>query len=151
LKSSESHQLTFAFANNSKEGGQASKADVSAGKAYLLHYDDLNLMKETDARTDSGRDVSAENLLEKVASLPNLATALLRVARNKGASGVEGLNVQEVVAHSQQLPPKVQRALLQGKFSRSQRGYRPTGGRSLYEHLYTYCTLGDHAARVIRS
>lgn len=104
------------FADNSQESGQAPKADVSAGKAYLLYQADINLMNETDARTDSGGDVSAENLLEEVASLPNLATALLRVASNKGASGVDGLNVQEVVEHAQQLLPKVQRALLLGNF-----------------------------------
>jgi group II intron reverse transcriptase/maturase len=120
LKSSESHQLTLAFADNSapkgRESGQASKADVSAGKAYLLYQADANLMNETDARIDSGGELSVENLLEEVASLPNLAAALLRVARNKGAPGVDGLSVQEVVEHAQQLLPKVQRALLQGNF-----------------------------------
>jgi group II intron reverse transcriptase/maturase len=116
LKSSESHQLTFAFADNSQESGQASRADVSAGKAWLLYQADANLMNETDARMDSGGEVSASNLLEEVASLPNLATALLRVASNKGAPGVDGLSVQQVVEHAQQLLPKVQRALLQGNF-----------------------------------
>ena len=52
MKSSESHQLAFAFADNSQESGQTSKADVSAGKAYLLYQADVNLMNETDARID---------------------------------------------------------------------------------------------------
>ena len=90
--------------------------DVSAGKAYLLHQADANLMNETDARIDSSGELSAENLLEEVASLPNLATALLRVASNKGAPGVDGLSVQQVVEHAQQVLPKVQLALLQGNF-----------------------------------
>lgn len=104
------------FADNSQESKPSSQADVSAGKAYLLHQADANLTNETDARIDSSGAVSAENLLEEVASLPNLAAALLRVASNKGASGVDGLSVDEVVEHAQQLPPKVQRALLQGNF-----------------------------------
>ena len=88
MRSSESRQLAFTFADNSprkdRESGQTSKADVSAGKAYLLHQADVNLTNETDARIDSGGDCSAANLLEEVASLPNLAVALLRVASNKG-------------------------------------------------------------------
>ena len=116
MKSSESRQLAFAFADNSRESGPASNADVSAGKAYLLYHADTNLTNETDARVDSGGERSSENLLEEVASLPNLATALLRVASNKGAPGVDGLSVAEVVEHAQQLLPKVQRALLQGNF-----------------------------------
>jgi len=55
-------------------------------------------------------------LFEKVASLPNLAAALLRVASNEGAPGVDGLSVAEVVEHAPQLLPKIQRALLQGNF-----------------------------------
>lgn len=120
MRSSESRQLAFTFADNSprkdRESGQTSKADVSAGKAYLLHHADANLTNETDARIDSGGDCSAANLLEEVASLPNLAAALLRVASNKGAPGVDGRSVDEVVEHAQQLLPKVQRALLQGNF-----------------------------------
>lgn len=116
MKSSESHQLTFAFADNSKESKQSSKADVSAGKAYLLYQADVNWMAESDARTELGGKLSTENLLEEVASLPNLATALLRVARNKGAPGVDGQNVEEVVEHAPRLLPKVQQALLQGNF-----------------------------------
>ncbi len=104
------------FADNSRESRPDSKADVSAGQAYLLHQADANLTTEADARIDSGGEVSAENLLEEVASLPNLAVALLQVARNKGAPGVDGLSVQEVVEHAQLLLPKVQRALLQGNF-----------------------------------
>jgi hypothetical protein len=116
LKSSESRQLAFAFADNSQESRHTPKADVSAGKAYLLYQADANLTTETDARIDSGGEPSAENLLEEVASLPNLAVALLRVASNKGAPGVDGLCVAEVVEHAPQLLPKVQRALLQGNF-----------------------------------
>ena len=116
MKSSESRQLAFAFADNSQESRHTPKADVSAGKAYLLYQADANLTTETDARIDSGGEPSAENLLEEVASLPNLAVALLRVASNKGAPGVDGLCVAEVVEHAPQLLPKVQRALLQGNF-----------------------------------
>lgn len=118
MKSSESRQLAFAFAGNSPRGesGQASKADVSAGKAWLLYQAESNLTNETDARVDSGGDFSSANLLEEVASLPNLAMALLRVVKNKGAPGVDGLSVKEVVEHARQLLPKVRQALLSGNF-----------------------------------
>lgn len=104
------------FADNPQGSWDASKADVSVGRAYLLHQASLDLTNETDAGTDSGGDCSAENLLEEVASLPNLAAALLQVARNQGAPGADGLGVQEVVEHAPDLLPKVQRALLEGTY-----------------------------------
>lgn len=120
MKSSESRQLAFAFADNwSRKGLQSrqdSKADASSGKAWLLHQADANLTDETDARIDPGGEPSAENLLEEVASLPNLAAALLQVARNKGAPGMDGQSVEEVVEHAWQLLPKVQKSLLGGNF-----------------------------------
>ena len=50
------------------------------GQEYLQHQAEVNLADETDTRAaDSGQ------LLERVAWLPNLARALLKVASNKGA------------------------------------------------------------------
>jgi group II intron reverse transcriptase/maturase len=51
-------------------------------------------------------------LLERVASPSNLAEALLHVARNKGAPGVDGKSVEEVVAHARRLLPMLRRELL---------------------------------------
>lgn len=105
------------FADNSQEIGVEPKADVSAGRSFLEHQAKVNLTNETDARMDSAGAPSSENLLEQVASLPNLAEALLRVARNKGAPGVDGQDVQEAIEHAHELLPQVQQALLQETFS----------------------------------
>jgi RNA-directed DNA polymerase len=116
LKSSGSGQLTFGFADNPKGSRHDSKSDVSDGKAYLMQQADLNLTNETDARTDRHWESPGDDLLDEVASLPNLATALLRVARNKGAPGVDGKSVAKVVEHARDLLPRIQKALLQGNY-----------------------------------
>jgi RNA-directed DNA polymerase len=107
------------FADNSpsKEGesGAGPKADASAGRLYLLHEADRNLTSETDAPAED-RDASHDRLLERVASLPNLARALLFVARNKGAAGVDGVSTAEVVGAAPDLLPKIRQALITGTY-----------------------------------
>jgi RNA-directed DNA polymerase len=77
----------------------------------LLHQAEVNLMDETDTRTtDSGQ------LLERVAWLPNLARALLKVASNKGAPGVDGESVQSAVEHAPQLLADLHLALIEGTY-----------------------------------
>ena len=103
------------FADNSQESQSRPKADVSAGRLYLLHEADRNLTNETDAPADD-RDTSHDRLLERVASLPNLARALLFVARNKGAAGVDGVSTEEVVEAAPHLLPKIRQALISGTY-----------------------------------
>jgi RNA-directed DNA polymerase len=103
------------FADNSKESGDDPKTDVSAGRAYLLHEADHNLTNETDAPAED-RDDSHDRLLERVASLPNLARALLFVARNKGAAGVDGISTAEVVEAAPELLSKIRQALISGTY-----------------------------------
>jgi group II intron reverse transcriptase/maturase len=55
-------------------------------------------------------------LLERVASWPVMAEALLNVAANKGAAGVDGRSVEEVVMNAGLLLPKLRRALLDGSY-----------------------------------
>ena len=90
-------------------------ADVSAGRLYLLHTADDNLTNETDAPIED-HDESHDRLLEHVASLPNLARALLFVARNKGAAGVDGVSTEEVVEAAPDLLPKIREALIAGTY-----------------------------------
>ena len=54
--------------------------------------------------------------METVASMANLAQALLNVLRNKGASGADGQTVEEVVEQAPRLLPKLRAALLQGTY-----------------------------------
>ncbi len=107
------------FADNlPPSGGESdleSKADISVGHSFLLHTADNNLTNETDAPAGY-QDASCDRLLERVASLPNLARALLFVARNKGAAGVDGVSTEEVVEAAPDLLPKLRSALVSGTY-----------------------------------
>jgi len=104
-----SRQLQLAFADSLQGGNDADTASALVGKAYLLH--------KASARTST--DITAKatsQLLHVVASAPNLASALLHVAQNKGAAGVDGRSVTEVVAESHRLLSRLQRDLLSGSY-----------------------------------
>jgi RNA-directed DNA polymerase len=111
LRRARTRQLTFAFADSPSGGTGAGTPDVSGGKAYLLLT-----AKGKRAGTLAARTSDTSRLLERAASEPNLAKALLNVARNKGAPGLDGQTVSEVVAQSAKLLPKLRRALLEGTY-----------------------------------
>jgi group II intron reverse transcriptase/maturase len=54
--------------------------------------------------------------MESVASARNLAQALLNVLRNKGAPGVDGRSVEQVVEEAPALLPELQKSLLEGTY-----------------------------------
>lgn len=111
MRRAESRQLTFVFADSPAGGKGAWSADESAGRAYLLLQADVK--EATDSAT---RTADTDRLLERVAAIPNLARALLNVARNKGAPGVDGQCASEVVDAAPDLLAKLRRALLSGKY-----------------------------------
>jgi len=111
LKKVECHQLTLAFADSPQGGGQAKPLDVPEGKAWLLHKASDKKMKDSATRAAGG-----DRLLERVASASNLAQALRNVARNKGAAGVDGRSVGEVVTAAPSLLPGLRRELLSGRY-----------------------------------
>ncbi len=76
----------------------------------------MHLAKARTASEPSASGAVETRLLEEVASLPNLAAALLRVARNKGAHGVDGRSVGDVVGESHRLLPRLHHELLRGQF-----------------------------------
>jgi RNA-directed DNA polymerase len=106
-----SRQLAFAFADSPQGGKGARPTDESVGKAFLLH---IAKSKPTSDLIAPVADTS--RLLEQAASASNLATALLNVARNRGAPGVDGCSVDEVVGAARSLLPRLQRALLEGTY-----------------------------------
>jgi RNA-directed DNA polymerase len=111
LSKAEYRQLTFAFADSPQGDGQAALSDVSVGKAWLALKAESKEGNDSAAWTaDSGR------LLESATSVSNLAQALLNVARNKGAAGVDGRSVDEVVAAAPRLLPYLRRELLAGTY-----------------------------------
>lgn len=100
------------FADNSQESKGDKPADESAGKAFLLHQASVKEVNESVTQADD----DASRLLERAASVFNLARALLNVARNKGAAGTDGRSVGEVVEDAPHLLPKLRRELLSGAY-----------------------------------
>ena len=106
-----SHQLQFAFAASPRGGGKSGPSDASGGRDFLLRTANGKTVNDLNASaTDASR------LLEAAASPANLATALLHVVRNKGAPGVDGCSVDEVLGSARSLLPRLQRALLNGSY-----------------------------------
>ena len=126
----EPRQLTFVFAD-SPEGGKGSrKRDESRGRPYLLH-----IAKAMTATSSTTTESKPERLLESMTHPANLATALRNVARNKGAPGVDGESVEEVVDNAHRLLPRLRRALLEGNV-------RDVEGRSRVDHrVSTFCRI----------
>ena len=107
----EPRQLTFVFADSPKGGKGSRLRDESGGRPYLLH-----IAKVTNATSSATTESKPGRLLESVTHPANLATALRNVARNKGAPGVDGKSVEEVVEKAHRLLPRLRRALLDGSY-----------------------------------
>jgi RNA-directed DNA polymerase len=99
------------FADGPQGGKGQEASDVSEAKAYLLR-----IAKDMPTSSLAARTTDTSRLLEEVASKPNLAKALLGVARNKGAAGVDGHSVEEAVDFAPHLLPRLSRELLLGKY-----------------------------------
>jgi RNA-directed DNA polymerase len=106
-----SRQLKFVFAASPQGSGKSGPSDASVGRDFLLHTANRKTASELGASAaDAGR------LLEAAASPANLATALLNVVRNKGAPGVDGCSVKEVLGAARSLLPRLHRALMDGTY-----------------------------------
>ena len=111
MKAARPKQLSFVFADSPKGSKGAGASDESKARAYLLHI--AKGMSEADLATSES---NASELMERGVSYSNLAAALLNVARNKGAPGVDGRSVGEVVEAAPRLLTKLRRALLDGSY-----------------------------------
>jgi RNA-directed DNA polymerase len=81
LKETGPRQLTIAFAENPSGGGESEPSDASDRRNFLL------LKARSKKTRGPGTGVAdTSRLLEEVASEANLATALLKVVRNKGST-----------------------------------------------------------------
>jgi RNA-directed DNA polymerase len=109
LRRVEPRQLRLVYADSPEGGGEDRISGGPEGREFLLQM--------AGAREATGSTATAaDGLLEEVASPRNLALALLRVARKKGAGGVDGMSVDEVVAASRRLLPNLHRDLLRGRY-----------------------------------
>ena len=106
-----SRQLKFVFAASPQGGGKSGPSDASVGRDFLLHTANSKTANDLSASA-----ADASRLLEAVASPANLAMALLNVVRNKGAPGVDGCSVEEVLGSARSLLSRLQRALLDGTY-----------------------------------
>ena len=106
-----SRQLKFVFAASPQGGGESGPSDASGGRDFLLHTANRRTASDLVASA-----ADASRLLDAVASPANLATALLNVVRNKGAPGVDGRSVEEVLGSARSLLPRLHRALLDGTY-----------------------------------
>jgi RNA-directed DNA polymerase len=109
----ELRQLNLVFADRPASGGNGyvEAAGVPDAKTWLQR---IAKIKRPNRSTVTVSDTS--RLLEQVASAPNLAQALKNVARNKGAAGVDGQSVEEVVQNVRSLLPKLRHVLLKGTY-----------------------------------
>lgn len=105
-------QLTFAFADSPPGSGDERASSELEGKLFLLRTVKVN--KTDDPATRAADD--SHLLLERAASRANLAQALLNVSRNKGAAGVDGRSVEEVVTSAPRWIPRLRAELLSGRY-----------------------------------
>lgn len=109
MKETGPRQLTIAFADSPSGGGEIEPPDASERRSFLLQR---ARSKKTKGPGAGVADTS--RLLEDVASEANLATALLKVVRNKGAPGVDGQTVETAEAKAPSIIARLRRDLLAG-------------------------------------
>jgi group II intron reverse transcriptase/maturase len=103
--------LAFVFADSPKGDKNRNPQDESCGKRFLVHT------AKGNCRPETATCAAAEaRLMGAVASASNLAQALLNVLRNKGAPGVDGRSVEQVVDEAPALLPELQKSLLAGTY-----------------------------------
>ena len=111
MKSAEPRQLAFVFADSPQGDKARGSQDESSGKRFLVHTAKGSGWMEPATCTAVER-----RLMESVASACNLAQALLNVLRNKGAPGIDGRSVEQVVDEAPALLPELQKSLLDGTY-----------------------------------
>lgn len=99
--------MGLVFADNPSGGGKTEPSDASDRRSFLLH---TARNKKTRGPATCAADTS--RLLEEVASEANLAEALLKVVRNKGAPGVDGQTVEMAEAKAPSILARLRRDVL---------------------------------------
>ena len=75
----------------------------------------MSVSNQTGDFKDKGHE--STNLMEQIVSRENMAKAYARVYKNKGAPGVDGLEVSDLETHLQQHWPSIKEALLEGRYT----------------------------------
>ena len=109
MKRVDRSQLLFMFADSpERELRESEDSNKLEGKDYLKHI--VKTRKRIGSTTV--RDPLKRDLMKEVASEYNLAKALLRVASNQGAAGIDGKSVEDVVCEAHKRLPKLRTQLL---------------------------------------
>jgi RNA-directed DNA polymerase len=109
LKETGPRQLTIALADSPSGGGETEPSDASERRGFLLQR-----ARGKKTRGPATGVADSSRLLEEVACEANLATALLKVVRNKGAPGVDGQTVEAAEAKAPSIIAALRRDLLAG-------------------------------------
>lgn len=72
--------------------------------------------ESSTAKRDPEHPAAFEKLMEEICDRKNLEEALRRVRANKGAPGVDGMTVDDLVAHLKEHWPTIREQLLQGTY-----------------------------------
>jgi RNA-directed DNA polymerase len=107
LRKTGPRQLGLVFADSPSGGGKDEPSDASERRSFLLHT-----ARRKKTRGPATCVADTRRLLEEVASEANLAKALLKVVRNKGAPGVDGQTVEMAEARAPSIIAGLRRDLL---------------------------------------
>jgi RNA-directed DNA polymerase len=107
LKETGPRQLNIAFADSPLGGGKTEPSDASERRSLLLQK-----ARSKTTRGPGAGVADTSRLLEEVASEANLAAALLKVVRNKGAPGVDDQTVETAEAKARSIIARLRRDLL---------------------------------------
>ena len=99
--------MGLVFADSPSGGGKDEPSDASERRSFLLHT-----ARRKKTRGPATCVADTRRLLEEVASEANLAKALLKVVRNKGAPGVDGQTVEMAEARAPSIIAGLRRDLL---------------------------------------
>jgi len=93
-----------------KEGSL--RKDSSESERYAGVYDSLKITENNITNADKSR----ERLLEQILDKDNLNTAFRRVKSNKGAHGVDGMEVDELLQYLRDNGDQLRQSILDGKY-----------------------------------
>jgi RNA-directed DNA polymerase len=103
--------LSLVLADSPFGGGETEPSDASERRSFLLQT-----ARRKKTRGPATCVAGTSRLLEEVASEANLAEALLKVVRNKGAPGVDGQTVEMAEAQAPSLILRLRRDLLAERY-----------------------------------
>jgi RNA-directed DNA polymerase len=94
-----------------QKGGSLQK-DNSESERYAGVYDSLRITENNVANANE----SENRLLEKILERDNLNNAFKRVKSNKGAHGVDGMEVDELLQYFKDNGDQLEQSILDGKY-----------------------------------